>query len=88
MIVTTSKRTYHIRLRSHDTRYMARIGFSYPIHSRPTFAPSMPDWVGKARGHQPLASIFPTRSAVRLVAAKNASIRTGKKPTSSFRQRW
>jgi type IV secretion system protein TrbG len=30
MIVTTSRRTYHIRLRSHDTHYMARIGFSYP----------------------------------------------------------
>lgn len=30
MIVTTSKRTYHIRLRSHENRYMARVGFSYP----------------------------------------------------------
>ncbi|MBU0831958.1 MAG: P-type conjugative transfer protein TrbG [Alphaproteobacteria bacterium] len=30
MIVTTSMRTYHIRLRSHESRYMARIGFSYP----------------------------------------------------------
>ncbi len=30
MIVTTSKRTYHIRLRSHESRYMARVGFSYP----------------------------------------------------------
>jgi type IV secretion system protein VirB9 len=30
MVVTTSKRTYHIRLRSHESRYMARIGFSYP----------------------------------------------------------
>ncbi|QRF54294.1 P-type conjugative transfer protein TrbG (plasmid) [Rhizobium rosettiformans] len=30
MIVTTSMRTYHIRLRSHESRYMARVGFSYP----------------------------------------------------------
>ena len=29
MIVTTSKRTYHIRLRSHESQYMARVGFSY-----------------------------------------------------------
>ncbi len=30
MVVTTSKRTYHIELKSHDTRYMARVGFEYP----------------------------------------------------------
>lgn len=30
MIVTTSRRTYHLRLRSHESRYMARVGFSYP----------------------------------------------------------
>jgi P-type conjugative transfer protein TrbG len=30
MVVTTSKRTYHIELKSHDTHYMARIGFEYP----------------------------------------------------------
>lgn len=30
MIVTTSRRTYHIRLRSHESQYMARVGFSYP----------------------------------------------------------
>lgn len=30
MIVTTSRRTYHIQLRSHASRYMARVGFSYP----------------------------------------------------------
>jgi len=29
MIVTTSKRTYHIELKSHETRYMARVGFAY-----------------------------------------------------------
>lgn len=29
MIVTTSKRTYHIELKSHATRYMARVGFEY-----------------------------------------------------------
>lgn len=30
MVVTTSRRTYHIQLRSHATQYMARIGFEYP----------------------------------------------------------
>lgn len=30
MIVTTTRRTYHIRLGSHESRYMARVGFSYP----------------------------------------------------------
>lgn len=30
MIVTTSRRTYHVKLVSHESRYMARIGFSYP----------------------------------------------------------
>lgn len=30
LIVTTNRRTYHIRLRSHRTEYMPRVGFSYP----------------------------------------------------------
>ncbi|MCW0021373.1 P-type conjugative transfer protein TrbG [Rhizobium sp. BT-226] len=30
MVVTTSRRTYHIRLKSHPSQYMARIGFDYP----------------------------------------------------------
>ncbi len=30
MVVTTSKRTYHIELKSHATHYMARVGFEYP----------------------------------------------------------
>ncbi len=30
MVVTTSRRTYHIQLKSHPTQYMARIGFQYP----------------------------------------------------------
>lgn len=30
MVVTTSRRTYHIQLKSHQTQYMARIGFDYP----------------------------------------------------------
>ena len=30
MVVTTSRRTYHIKLRSHHTDYMARVGFDYP----------------------------------------------------------
>ncbi|AOR81325.1 P-type conjugative transfer protein TrbG (plasmid) [Novosphingobium resinovorum] len=30
MVVTTSRRTYHIRLKSHHADYMARVGFEYP----------------------------------------------------------
>ncbi|MFG1428848.1 P-type conjugative transfer protein TrbG [Roseixanthobacter glucoisosaccharinicivorans] len=30
MVVTTSRRTYHIQLKSNATQYMARIGFEYP----------------------------------------------------------
>lgn len=30
MVATTSRRTYHIQLKSHPTQYMARIGFQYP----------------------------------------------------------
>ncbi|WP_245454771.1 P-type conjugative transfer protein TrbG [Mesorhizobium sp. M3A.F.Ca.ET.080.04.2.1] len=30
MIVTTSRRTYHFQLKSHQTQYMARVGFEYP----------------------------------------------------------
>ncbi|NRP21814.1 hypothetical protein LPJGGPFB_05073 [Ensifer adhaerens] len=31
MVVTTSRRTYHIQLKSHPTQYMARVGFEYPL---------------------------------------------------------
>lgn len=30
MVVTTSRRTYHIQLKSHQSQYMARTGFDYP----------------------------------------------------------
>ncbi|MQB46273.1 P-type conjugative transfer protein TrbG [Rhizobium sp. ICMP 5592] len=30
MVVTTSRRTYHIQLKSQPTQYMARVGFEYP----------------------------------------------------------
>jgi type IV secretion system protein VirB9 len=30
MVVTTSRRTYHIQLKSHQSQYMARVGFDYP----------------------------------------------------------
>lgn len=30
LVVTTSRRTYHIKLKSHATNYMARVAFSYP----------------------------------------------------------
>lgn len=30
MVVTTSRRTYHIQLKSHANQYMARVGFEYP----------------------------------------------------------
>ena len=31
MVVTTSRRTYHIQLKSHSSQYMARAGFEYPV---------------------------------------------------------
>ncbi|WP_375600335.1 P-type conjugative transfer protein TrbG [Devosia sp. Naph2] len=34
MVVTTSRRTYHINLQSHATEYMARVAFSYPDEIR------------------------------------------------------
>jgi P-type conjugative transfer protein TrbG len=30
MVVTTSRPTYHIQLKSHPSQYMARVGFEYP----------------------------------------------------------
>ncbi|MCM2443101.1 P-type conjugative transfer protein TrbG [Agrobacterium vitis] len=30
MVVTSSRRTYHIQLKSHPSQYMARVGFEYP----------------------------------------------------------
>ena len=30
VVVATTRRTYHLRLRSHRTQFMARVGFSYP----------------------------------------------------------
>ena len=38
MVVTTSRRTYHIRLTSHHSQYMARIGFDYPEDVQAAFA--------------------------------------------------
>lgn len=38
MVVTTSRRTYHIQLKSHQTQYMARVGFEYPEDASAKFA--------------------------------------------------
>lgn len=38
MVVTTSRRTYHIQLKSHQTQYMARVGFEYPEDVNQKFA--------------------------------------------------
>tara|TARA_R110002020_G_scaffold401979_1_gene612178 strand:+ start:261 stop:1085 length:825 start_codon:yes stop_codon:yes gene_type:complete len=38
MVVTTSRRTYHIQLKSHPTQYMARVGFDYPEDINARFA--------------------------------------------------
>lgn len=38
MVVTTSRRTYHIQLKSHRNHYMARIGFEYPEDVNARFA--------------------------------------------------
>lgn len=38
MVMTTSRRTYHIQLKSHSTQYMARVGFEYPENVSAKFA--------------------------------------------------
>ncbi|MCG8274080.1 P-type conjugative transfer protein TrbG [Aquamicrobium sp. NLF2-7] len=38
MVVTTSRRTYHIQLKSHQNQYMARVGFEYPEDVNARFA--------------------------------------------------
>ncbi len=38
MVVTTSRRTYHIQLKSHQSQYMARVGFDYPEDVSARFA--------------------------------------------------
>lgn len=38
MVVTTSRRTYHIQLKSHHSQYMARVGFDYPEDVNARFA--------------------------------------------------
>lgn len=38
MVITTSRRTYHIQLKSHATQYMARVGFEYPEDVSATLA--------------------------------------------------
>ncbi|WP_234902676.1 P-type conjugative transfer protein TrbG [Agrobacterium larrymoorei] len=38
MVVTTSRRTYHIQLKSHATQYMARVAFEYPEEVSAKFA--------------------------------------------------
>lgn len=38
MVVTTSRRTYHIQLKSHARQYMARVGFEYPEDVSAKFA--------------------------------------------------
>ncbi len=38
MVVTTSRRTYHIQLKSHHSQYMARVGFDYPEDISSRFA--------------------------------------------------
>lgn len=38
MVVTTSRRTYHMKLTSHHDHYMARVGFDYPEDVNAAFA--------------------------------------------------
>lgn len=38
MVVTTSRRTYHLQLKSHHSQYMARVGFEYPEDVNARFA--------------------------------------------------
>lgn len=38
MVVTTSRRTYHVQLKSHPSQYMARVAFEYPEDARTKLA--------------------------------------------------
>jgi type IV secretion system protein VirB9 len=44
MVVTTSRRTYHIQLKSHPSQYMARVGFDYPEDVSTRLPTSMRVW--------------------------------------------
>jgi P-type conjugative transfer protein TrbG len=50
MVVTTSRRTYHIELKSDDTQFMPRVGFDYPEDVNASLA---------ALGQQMQASVVP-----------------------------
>jgi type IV secretion system protein TrbG len=54
MVITTSRRTYHIQLKSHPNQYMARIGFDYPqdISSKLSDIGTRME-IGSAEGHAP-----------------------------------
>lgn len=54
MVVTTSRRTYHIQLKSHPSQYMARVGFDYPEDvSTRLAAISQRMEIGNVEGHAP-----------------------------------
>jgi P-type conjugative transfer protein TrbG len=42
LILTTNRRSYHLRLRSHRTEFMPRVSFSYPDHSEAQWAAFRP----------------------------------------------
>lgn len=86
MVVTTSRRTYHIQLKSHQTQYMARVGFEYPedvstrladINARME-ASTIP---GAGVSAEQLNFSYSVQAAP--AGGRRASIRTGRRPTSS-----
>lgn len=90
MVVTTSRRTYHIQLKSHANQYMARVGFEYPED----VSAGLADINARMEANTiPCAGVpaeqlsFPIPSQAAPAGGRRASIRTGRRPTSSSRAR-
>ncbi|ASY61339.1 Conjugative transfer protein TrbG (plasmid) [Sinorhizobium sp. CCBAU 05631] len=88
MVVTTSRRTYHIQLKSHPSQYMARVGFEYTEEVRRSLLTSIQGSRPAAfQERHPTSRTSPTRSAGARRGSRNGSIRTAQKPTSNSRNR-
>lgn len=55
LIVTTDRRTYHLRLRSHRSAFMPRVGFTYPEEALAQWD-ALKQRASQARSHSTLAS--------------------------------
>ena len=55
LVVTTNRRTYHLRLRSHRTEFMPRVGFTYPDEAVAKWD-AMKNREGRERAERTIAS--------------------------------